>query len=126
MRRLAGILFILTVLVSAISSHGNSHKAASTTSAPPVVAPSPSAPHLVTTVRYTACDQNISAGPHTTCGFADNVFRAFAHEAARGEEEATVTASSPVTEKTYTVRCNTTHGVTVCGGGNGARVRFPL
>jgi hypothetical protein len=80
------------------------------------------APHI----HYTACDQNISVGPHTTCGFADNVFRAFAQEAAQGSEEASVTATSPATRKTYTVRCGTTHEVTVCTGGTDARVRFPL
>lgn len=127
MRRLAGILFILVVLVGVISSHGNSHKAAATSSTPPVAAPSPPpAHHTIAHVHYTACDQNISVGPHTTCGFADNVFRAFAHEAGQGEDEATVTASSPATGRTYAMRCNTMHGVTVCGGGNSARVRFPL
>jgi hypothetical protein len=29
-------------------------------------------------VDYSRCDQNISVGPATTCGFADNVFWAFA------------------------------------------------
>lgn len=127
MRRLAGVIFILVVLVSAIGSHGSSHKAAATNSTPSVSAPSSPAPrHVVAHVHYTACDQNISAGSHTSCGFADNVFRAFAHEAALGEEEATVTATSPVTGRAYTVRCGTTHGVTLCSGGSSARVRFPL
>ena len=127
MRRLAGILFMLIVLVGAISSHGGSHKAASTSSTPSAaVPPQPSSHHAVPQVHYRACDQNIDVGPHTTCGFADNVFRAFAHEAAQGEEEASVIASSPATGGAYTVRCATTHGVTVCRGGGSARVRFPL
>jgi hypothetical protein len=129
MKRLAVILFVLIALVSALSSHGNSHKAdnASTGSTPSVAAPTTPAPHHTGAhVHYTACDQNISAGPHTTCGFADNVFRAFAHEAAQGSEEGSVTATSPATGKAYMVRCGTTHGVTVCAGGADARIRFSL
>jgi hypothetical protein len=128
MKRLAVILFALIAFVGALSSHGNSHKAdnASIGSTPLVAGPTRSAPHHAAHVHYTACDQNISAGPHTTCGFANNVFRAFAHEAAQGSEEASVTATSPATGKAYMVRCGTTHGVTVCTGGSGARVRFPL
>ncbi|MGC2373606.1 MAG: DUF3761 domain-containing protein [Solirubrobacteraceae bacterium] len=129
MKRLAVILFTLIALVGVLSSHGNSHKAdnASPGSTTAVAGPTKSAPHhAVTHVHYTACDQNISAGPNTTCGFADNVFRAFAHEAAHGSQEASVTATSPATAKAYTVRCATTHGVTVCTGGYDARVRFPL
>jgi len=115
------------VLVSVIGSHGGSHKAAAISSTPSVPAPSsPARRHVVAHVHYTACDQNISAGLHTSCGFADNVFRAFAHEAAQGEEEATVTATSPVTGRAYTVRCGTAHGVTLCSGGSSARARFPL
>jgi hypothetical protein len=117
----------LIVLISAIGSHGNSHKAASMGSTPSAgVQSSPPSHHAVAHVHYTPCDQNISVGPHTTCGFADNVFRAFAHEAAQGDEEASVTASSPATGRAYAVRCVSTHGVTVCGGGSSARVRFPL
>jgi hypothetical protein len=129
MKRLAVILFVLIALVSALSSHGNSHKAdnASTGSTPSVAAPTTPAPHHTGAhVHYTACDQNISAGPHTTCGFADKVFRAFAHEAVHGSEEASVTATSPATGKVYTVRCATTHGITICTGGTDARIRFPL
>lgn len=126
MRRLAVVIFILVVLVSALGLHG-SNKVAATSSTPSVPVPSSPAPHhVVAHVHYTACDQNISAGPHTSCGFADNVFRAFAHEAAQGQEEATVTATSPVTGRAYTVRCGTAHGVTLCSGGSSARVRFPL
>jgi hypothetical protein len=129
MRRLAIILFGLIVAVGALSSHGKSHNAdnASTSSTPSVVVPTiPSPHHAVAHIHYTACDQNISAGPHTTCGFADNVFRAFAQEAAQGSEEASVTATSPATGRSYTVRCNTAHGVTVCTAGTDARIRFPL
>ncbi len=129
MGRIAIILVGLIIVVGALSSHGKSHNAdnASTSSTPSVVVPATPSPRPVAAhIHYTACDQNISAGPHTTCGFADNVFRAFAQEAAQGSEEASVTATSPATRKTYTVRCGTTHEVTVCTGGADARVRFPL
>lgn len=129
MGRLAIILVGLIIAVGALSSHGKSHNAdhASTSSTPSVVVPTAQSPHPVFAhIHYTACDQNISVGPHTTCGFADNVFRAFAQEAAQGSEEASVTATSPATRKTYTVRCGTTHEVTVCTGGTYARIRFPL
>lgn len=128
MKRLAVILFALIALVGALNSHGYSHKAdnVSTGSTPLVAGPTRLAPHHAAHVHYTACDQNISAGQHTTCGFADNVFREFAHEAAQGSEEASVTATSPATGKAYIVRCGTTHGVTICTGGSDARVRFPL
>jgi hypothetical protein len=126
MKRLAVLLFALIALVGVLSSHGNSHKADSATGSTALTGPTRLAPHHVAHSHYTACDQNISAGPHTTCGFADNVFRAFAHEAAQGSEEASVTATSLATGKAYVVRCGTTHGVTVCTGGSDARVRFPL
>lgn len=127
MKRLAVILFALIALVGVLSSHANSHKADNATGSTALVTkPTRPAPHHVAHVHYTACDQNISAGQHTTCGFADNVFRAFAHEAAQGSEEASVTATSPATGKAYMVSCGTTHGVTVCTGGSDARVRFPL
>jgi hypothetical protein len=129
MRRLAGILLVLILVVGALSSHGDSRSTdnASTSSTPSVATPTTPAPHhAVAHIHYTACDQNISAGPHTTCGFADKVFRAFAQEAAQGSEEASVIATSPTTGRAYTVRCSTTHGVTLCIGGTNARIRFPL
>lgn len=116
-------------MVVALSSHGSGRNAnnTSTGSTSTVAKPTTPAPHhAVAHIHYTGCDQNISAGPHTTCGFADNVFRAFAHEAEQGSEEASVTATSSTTGKAYMVRCGTTHGETVCTGGADARIRFPL
>jgi hypothetical protein len=129
MGRIAIILVGLIIVVGALSSHGKSHNAdnASTSSTSSVVVPATPSPRpAAARIHYTACDPNISVGPRTTCGFADNVFRAFAQEAAQGSEQATVTATSPATRKTYTVHCGTTHEVTVCTGGTDARVRFPL
>jgi hypothetical protein len=129
MRRLAAIAFVLLLVTGGLSACGSSRNAnsASAGSTPSVATPTTPVPHhAVAHVHYTACDQNISAGPHTTCGFADKVFRAFAHEAVHGSEEASVTATSPATGKVYTVRCATTHGITICTGGTDARIRFPL
>lgn len=129
MKRLAGILLVLIFVVGALNSHGGSHGTgnASSSSTPSIATPTIPAPHhAVAHIHYTACDQNISAGPHTTCGFADNVFRAFAQEAAQGSEEASVTATSPATGRAYTVSCDTAHSVTVCTGGSDAHIRFPL
>lgn len=129
MKRLGVIALALFLVIGALSSCGSSRNAnnASTHSAPTVATPTTPVPHrAVAHVHYTACDQNISAGPHVTCGFADKVFRAFAHEAVHGSEEASVTATSPATGKAYTVRCGTTHGITVCASGTESRIRFPL
>jgi Protein of unknown function (DUF3761) len=129
MKRLAPNLFVLILAVAALGSCGGGQSAGNTSTGSTSTASAPTTPaphHAAPNIHYTACDQNISAGPNTTCGFADNVFQAFAHEAAHGSEEATVTATSPATGKSYTMRCGTTNGVTVCAGGTGARVRFPL
>ena len=76
-----------------------------TTSAPPsVVSP---------TGNLTACDQNISAGPDTTCPFAENVFVAYAADyQANGEQSNnTVNANSPVTHQSYNMDCANDVGV---------------
>lgn len=75
-----------------------------------------------------ACDQNISAGPGTSCPFAENVFRAYAADYKSGGEHSsdTVNATSPATSKPYSMTC-TTDGVRVnCSGANNAYVTFPL
>jgi Protein of unknown function (DUF3761) len=125
MRRLAATLVGL-VLIAALASCGGSNDASTGSTSATATTTNAAPRQAVTPVRYTTCDQNISAGRHTSCGFADNVFRAFAEEAAQGSEEATVTAMSPATGKAYTVRCRTVHEVTVCAGAVNARVRFPL
>ena len=92
-----------------------------TTAPTPAPTPSPSG-HL------TACDQNISAGPGTSCPFAENVFRAYAadYKANGQQSNNTVTASSPVTHQSYPMSC-TNDGTTVnCSGGNNASVTFPF
>jgi Protein of unknown function (DUF3761) len=132
MKRLMGIVLALVILVGALSSHGKTSSptsAGSTTPSLPVpqaAAPSKSA---AAHVQYKACDQNISAGSATTCGFADNVFRGFARKvSSEGASPAnyTVSAASPTTGKTYSMSCLTSGETTFCTGGHSARVRFPL
>ena len=84
MKRLLGLGLLLVIVIAAVSSHGKGNTSTSTAaeSEPPPttsVASAASPPKAqAARVVYTRCDQNISAGPHTTCGFADNVFRSFA------------------------------------------------
>jgi hypothetical protein len=134
MKRLAGIVLALVILVAALSSHGKTSNSTTTSAGP--VTPSTAAPPTRPTnkpaaahVQYAACDQNISAGPRTTCGFAANVFRAFAAKvSSEGSEPAEyiIQAASPATGKTYAMSCRTSAGTTQCAGGTSARVRFPL
>jgi hypothetical protein len=132
MKRLVGLAVAVAILIAALSSHGKSTTSTVASSEPatslPTTAarPAPHPRHRPPGGHYKPCDQNISVGPDTTCAFADNVFRAFASEAENGSEEATVTADSPVTHKSYVMACHTSDGTTLCTGGNSARVRFPL
>ena len=115
MKRLAGIVLALVILVAALSSHGKTGSSTSTSAGPaaPSAAVPPTRPPgkpVAAHVHYTACDQNISAGPRTTCGFAANVFRAFAAKvSSEGSEprEYIVQAASPATGKTYAMSCRT-------------------
>jgi len=130
MKRLLGAGILLATVCGLLSSCSNS---ATTTSASSESASAQAAStgprHHAARVSYTRCDQNISAGPRTTCGFADNVFRAFAREVSRGGSEPadySVEASSPATGHTYSMSCSTLEETTVCEGADHARVRFPL
>lgn len=74
-----------------------------------------------------ACDQNISAGPTTSCDFAANVFRAYAAKTQAGSaEDTTVTASSSRTGRSYVMDCGTYGSDDVsCTGADGAYITFP-
>jgi hypothetical protein len=133
MKRLLGLVVLLAIMIGAITSHSKTSttttSAATQEPAPAAAAPATtSAHHRAAHVKYTSCDQNISVGPATTCGFADNVFRAFAQDINGGEgaSDHTVQASSQATGKTYTMVCRTQEATTLCIGGHSARVRFPL
>jgi len=76
----------------------------------------------------TRCDQNIRAGPQTTCGFADAVFIEYARLLQAGETQETVSlrAKSPATGQRYSVTCQVTEDDDVqCRAGDGAYVQFP-
>jgi Glucodextranase, domain B len=64
------------------------------------------------------CGGDLSAGPNTSCGFAENVRAAY-----RSSGVSVVTAFSPATGRTYTMYC-TTSSPHVCTGGNDAAVYF--
>ena len=60
---------------------------------------------------FVACDPNISAGPETTCGFAENVFLAYykswRSQGASAPASTQIQAFSPKTSRTYRVTCVT-------------------
>jgi hypothetical protein len=130
-KRLLGIVVALALIVGALSSHSKSSTPTTAASSAPAATTSSSEPTPVELAgTYTRCDQNISAGPHTTCRFADNVFRAFARDVSgESSDEASddsVRATSPATRRTYSMVCRTSAGTTTCSGARSARVRFPL
>jgi Glucodextranase, domain B len=65
------------------------------------------------------CGNGLSAGPNTSCGFAENVRAAY-----RSSGSSVVTAFSPATGRSYTMYC-TTSSPHVCTGGTDAAVYFP-
>jgi uncharacterized protein (DUF2147 family) len=129
MKRLFVLGVLVAIVIATVSSHTNANTTTSAASEPVATVPVAGKPkhHASPHVRYTSCDQNISVGPATTCGFADNVFRAYARRInSEGAGEYTVEASSPATGKTYAMSCHTGSETTLCTGGHSARVRFPL
>ncbi|HWG08500.1 MAG TPA: DUF3761 domain-containing protein [Solirubrobacteraceae bacterium] len=130
MKRLLGLVVALALIIGALSSHSKSSTPTTAASSTPEAAATSTEPTSVQPVAsYTRCDQNISAAPHTTCGFANNVFRAFARDVSGGESDAAdheVEAQSPATGHTPSVQCRTSGGDTVCSMSGQARVRFPL
>jgi hypothetical protein len=76
----------------------------------------------------TQCDQNISAGPHTSCPFAENVFRSVAAGyQENGQIPTNITAKSPTTRTTYSLGCvvNAARNV-VCSTSDGATATFSV
>jgi hypothetical protein len=75
-----------------------------------------------------ACDQNISAGAGTTCGFANAVFKAYADAIGGSKSPASsipIQATSPSTDESYSMTCDFDGEGVVCTGGDDARVTFP-
>ncbi len=67
-----------------------------------------------------SCGGDLSVGPATTCGFAQNVEQAYLQSSGG---DTSVTASSPATGQTYVMHC-TGGSPHVCTGGNNASVYF--
>jgi hypothetical protein len=66
------------------------------------------------------CARGVTAGPHTSCPFAEAVVGAY-----RLSRSPTVQARSSVTGLTYKMHCVGTAGTLTCVGGQGAKVSFP-
>jgi hypothetical protein len=69
--------------------------------------------------RMAQCGNQLTVGADTTCSFAENVRQKYDQEG-----PGTYEIYSPVTEKTYSMTCNSSTPV-VCTGGNNAAVYFP-
>jgi hypothetical protein len=132
-KRLAALVLVLVLLVVALASAGKGRTSTTINSSPPppttTRAPSSDA-HAG--VSLTHCDQNITVGPHTSCGFADNVFKAYAealHAGPRTPANYSFHASSPATGKSYAVSCRASVGsnsTATCSTATGATVSFPV
>ena len=71
-----------------------------------------------------ACDANVQVKTGTTsCAFGENVFYAFWRAQDQGDDA--FAAYSPVTKRSYAMRCNAGNLV-VCRAGDGGEVRFPM
>jgi hypothetical protein len=139
MKRLAFIAVVLVIVIAVLAS-GSKHNTTTTTNeAPPPSTPATTSTHAGHATHLPGasvrCDQNISVNSHTTCGFADNVFRAYAstlHSSTTGGIDHDVEATSPATGQTYTVKCrghsanSGTESIAICTDASNAVVRFPV
>ena len=112
--------FVLLVVIAAIagcggdknSGAGATSSAGTSTTATSIAAPKPTRP------RRNPC-AHITRSSVTSCPFALAVKRAYL-----SHPSGTVVAYSPVTHKTYTMRCIQSKGVAACAGGIGSEVAF--
>jgi hypothetical protein len=76
----------------------------------------------------TACDQNISVGPNTTCPFAENVFLAYWHswKAHGAQPESRIQAFSPKRGIDFLLTCALSTATVTCTTAEGALITFPL
>jgi S1-C subfamily serine protease len=73
--------------------------------------------------EYKECSDSVSAGSATSCPFALAVERAWV---ASDRQDGVVMATSPVTHKTYEMRCRAGTHLATCSGGDGAVVIIAL
>jgi len=123
------VIAALVAAVAAVAGCGEQQTTTTTAASAPEAPPPTTTSSRPTNESFTHCDQNITVGPHTSCGFADNVFKAYAAALSAGASSGpeSVEASSPATGKTYSLTCPVAGGTIVtCSGGSGATVRFPV
>jgi heat shock protein HslJ len=105
-----------TVMVARQSSGGTAtttHPASAAAAATPAIA------YAGSDSGETACGNELAVGPDTTCAFAEDVRSSYDDNG-----PGTVTAYSPVTNRTYAMSCSAGDAV-VCTGGDNAAVYFP-
>lgn len=119
---------VLTIVIGAAGSGSGSSSRSPTAASPTPAVKVASHPDPM---RH--CDSNITANRHTSCGFAERTFVAYAQAHERDATELTqaVTPISPVTGKSYEIQCQETREVgeqvvIECTGAASAKVEFPL
>lgn len=85
--------------------------------------PSPprSAPPAESTAGKRDCGGGVTAGPNTTCSFAQEVKKQYLRS---GGGNATISAYSPATNRSYTMSCTGGNHAAECTGGNNASVEL--
>jgi len=118
---------------AALAVTGCASTSATTTTATRAVATQPRVAHRAASVPNPMrhCDPNITANQHTSCGFAENAFKAFVAALHANPEQSTyaIVASSPVTGRSYSLTCRPSmpDGDPVrCKGATDAQVDFPI
>jgi hypothetical protein len=121
-------VIVLVAVVGAASSGSSSSTATTSSSPSPTVVKVASRPDPM---RH--CDPNVTASVHTSCGFAERTFVAYAqaHEQDETELAQSIRPISPVTGKSYVMECGESREVAeqsfiACKGGASAKVEFPL
>jgi hypothetical protein len=118
--KLAAGGFVLLVVIAVIASGGKKNGGTGTTSGTSVstATTSTAAPKRKRRARRDRC-AHITRSAVTSCRFALAVEKAYL-----SHPSGTVVAYSPVTHKTYTMRCVQSKGVAVCTGGINSEVAF--
>jgi serine/threonine-protein kinase len=125
---LLGIVALAGIAVGALAAGGVFSSTASGTRTVTGVATTGTQTHQQTGSTATrpviagtsACGGDLSVGPNTSCGFAQNVEQAYLRSSGG---DTNVTATSPATGLAYTMHC-TSASPHVCTGGNNASVYF--
>jgi hypothetical protein len=124
---LAGCAVLVIVIAIVMWPHPRPASKTATPLVPVTITPVPSLPRgaAACPVLYrdvtTPFDAGASGTPMTSCGFVEEVRRAYATtRAPTSPTAAQVTAASPSTHKLYKLVCFETAGYATCTGGQGA------